>query len=76
MESFDGAEICELVGLFLLNCISESICKTDHGLYRDAGLIVTRQASGPESERIKKIIKIFQKQELQISSEINLTQID
>jgi len=53
--------ISELVGLFLLNCISESICKIDHGLFRDDGLIVIRQASGPESERIRKKISKFSK---------------
>jgi len=71
MGSFEGAEICELVDLFLLNCISESSCKTDHGLYKDDGL------SGPECEKIReKIIKIFQEQGPQISSEISLTQTD
>ena len=38
MESYDGAEICELVGIFLLNLLSAVIGKSSVGLYRDGGL--------------------------------------
>ena len=39
MGSFDGAEVCELIGLFLLNNLSEKYGKNNVGLYRDDGLI-------------------------------------
>ena len=37
MGSYDGAEICELVGLFILNNLGKSFGKENIGLYRDNG---------------------------------------
>ena len=34
MGSYDGAELCELVGAFMLSEISDTISKSDVGLYR------------------------------------------
>ena len=34
MRAYDGAEVCELVGIFMLNRISEKYNKNDAGLYR------------------------------------------
>ena len=39
MGSFDGAEVCELVGLFILNSLQERFGE-NVGLYRDNGLAV------------------------------------
>ena len=50
MGANDGAEVCELVGAFLLNNLSHIIDKTSVGLYRDDGLGV-QSNSGPETER-------------------------
>ena len=38
MGSLDGAELCELTGLFMLNELSKSFIKEDVGIYRDDGL--------------------------------------
>ena len=38
MGAYDGAEVCELVGTFLLDKISENYEKNSIGLYRDDGL--------------------------------------
>ena len=38
MGSYDGAEICELVGLFILNHLGKKFGKKNIGLYRDDGL--------------------------------------
>ena len=54
MGAYDGAEVCELVGIFMLNKISEKYNKNDLSVYRDHGLAVLKNISGPESERIKK----------------------
>ena len=51
MGSFDAAEVSELTGLFLLNNLSEKYGKNNVGLYRDNGLVLLRNASGPQSER-------------------------
>ena len=39
MGAYDGAEVCELVGTFLLEKISEICNKSNIGLYRDDGFI-------------------------------------
>ena len=77
MGSFDGAEICELVGLYLLHAITLLINTNDVGLYRDDGLAVLRNISGPKTEQLKKkLIKLFQKNALSITTETGLTQTD
>ena len=49
MGSFDGAEVCELIGLFLLDNLSEKHGKKNVGLYRDDDLVLLKNASGPQS---------------------------
>ena len=48
MGSFDGAEICEFVELFLLNQLSTVIDKSSVGLYRDDGLTAINNTNGPK----------------------------
>ena len=77
MGSYDGAEVCELVGLFLLQKINNILGNNNSGLYRDDGLAITRKCSGPQLERIKKkIIKLFQSFDLKITVESNLSQVN
>ena len=59
MGSFDGAEICELVGLFLLSKIKSRFTDINFGLYRDDGLGVTRNLSRPQADRLRKDLKSF-----------------
>ena len=60
MGCYEGAEIFELVGIFILNKVSNIIDKNSIGLYRDDGLGLFYNLSGPQIEqRKKKIIKIF-----------------
>ena len=42
MGSFDGAEVCELVGTFLLHHLTQRIEQSNIGLYRDDGLAVLK----------------------------------
>ena len=42
MGSYDGAEVCELVGLLILNKLAKETDKDMVGLYRDDGLAVMR----------------------------------
>ena len=56
MGSYDGAEICELIGLFILNSRQELFGK-DVGLYRDDGLAVLNTKSGRLCEKAKKDLK-------------------
>ena len=77
MGSYDGAEVCELVGAFMLSKISSIMDRRDIGLYRDDGLGVMRHVGGPEIERRKKaIIQIFKQQKLKITVVTGLTAVD
>ena len=72
MGIYDGAEVCELVGTFLLEKISE-ICNEGHiGLYRDDGLVIFRNKSGTQLEKIKtKLQRLFKVYNLEIAAESN-----
>ena len=56
MGSYDGAEVCELVGLFILCGLGNTYGKECIGLYRDDGLVVFKNISGLQAERIRKDI--------------------
>ena len=61
MGSYDGAEVCELVGLYMLDQLKQRFPKDDLGLYRDDGLGVTSR-SGREADKARKeITQIFKK---------------
>ena len=75
MGSYDGAETCELVGLYMLSKLSK-INRVNVGLYRDDGLLVT-PASPRQAELIKKkICAIFSEQGLKITAEANMKTVD
>ena len=68
MGAFDGAECCELVGLFMLHKLKNLIKKENIGLYRDDGLAVV-EGSGPEVDRIrKKVEKVFKEVGLSVTN--------
>ena len=52
--SFMGAELCELVGFFLLDWLKNIFGLERVGLYRDDGLAVLPNSSGFKVERLKK----------------------
>ena len=54
MGSYDGAEICELVGLFILNHLGNSFGKENIGLYRDDGLAIIKNKSGRLADKTRK----------------------
>ena len=57
MGSYDGAETCELVGLFLLSKLKH--LKIDCGLYRDDGLAICDLSPRQVEQTKKEICKIF-----------------
>ena len=60
MGSYDGAEICELVGIYLTNLIKNKLPMLNFGLYRDDGLGTHDKLPGPQISKIQKdLIKIF-----------------
>ena len=73
MGTYDGAEVCELVGTFLLNKIIEKYDKNYIGLYRDDGLSVFKNKSRTQLGRIKNSLqKTFKDFGLEIVAESNL----
>ena len=72
MGAYDGAEVCELVGTFLLEKISEICNEGDIGLYRDDGLAIFRNKSGTQLEKIKtKLKRLFKEYDVEITAESN-----
>ena len=77
MGSYDGAETCELVGLYLLSKLTTLIQKEHIGLYRDDGLAVVLDANGPKMDKLRKsIIQVFKDEGLSITIETNLKETD
>ncbi|GFO11714.1 hypothetical protein PoB_003821900 [Plakobranchus ocellatus] len=74
MGSFDGAETCELVGLYLLSQLKN--LNINVGLYRDGGLAVTTQSAREAESTKKKICKIFKDNGLNITIEANKKAVD
>ena len=75
--SFDGAEICEIVRIYLLEKLPPLLGKENFGLYRDDGLATVNSSSGPALDRIRKdIISTFKNEGLSITIEANLIETD
>lgn len=69
--------MCELVGLYLLNEIRSKIGPADIGLYRDDGLAIFPNLSGPKAEKIKKeLVEVFKSNGLSITIDTNLKIVD
>ena len=52
MGAFDGAEVCEAVGNFLLYQFSKKYNKKDIGLNKDDGLAKFKNVSGSKAEKL------------------------
>ena len=73
MGSFDGAEVCKPVGIYILCFLAKLINKNDCVLYSDDGLLKLRHVNGQQIDRIrKKIKKIFKDIGFTIHVETNL----
>ena len=73
MGSFDGAETCELVGLYILHILGQKFGTDNYGLYRDDGLAYFKNLNGNQSDRLRKdIINVFKELGLQITIQTNL----
>ena len=77
MGAYDGAEICELVGLFILFKFQQLNKIKNFSLYRDDGLAVVKHMSGPQSKNVKKELQLlFKKFCLNLIIECNDTTVD
>ena len=77
MGAYDGVEVCELLGTFLLYKLSLKYNKNDISLYRDDGLAIFKNISGPKSEKIEKNIqKLFKENQLDIVTQCNMKAVN
>ena len=77
MGSFDGAEICELVGLYLINKLSKLLGNENMGLYRDDRVPAIETASDPILDKMREnIIALFKEEGPTITYDTNLTETD
>ena len=77
MGCYDGAKICELVGIYIQSKLCKLMKRKDFGLYRDDGLGILRNTSGPEADRKRKsITKVFKECGLSITCEVNKKIVD
>ena len=53
-EAYDGADVCELVGLFILNSLSKKFRSDNVGLYRDDGLVLLKVSSKRLADKARK----------------------
>ena len=73
MGAYDGAEVCELIGIFLLNLLGPQYDTKNIGLYRDDGLSLFKNCSGPQMEKIKKHLqKVLKNNGLDVIRECNM----
>ena len=77
MGSFNGAEICELVGIHILSLLSNKLNKQSSGLYRDDELVLLRNTSKQKTDQIRKdIIEILKNAGFKIKIKTNLHIVD
>ena len=70
MGSYDGAEVCELVGIYILNQIKQKL-PHNIGLYRDDGLAIIRESPKNVKKAKKQLCSIFKNNGLKITIEAN-----
>ena len=77
MGSFDGAEICELIGLFVLYKLNEKFKRGNIGLYRNDGLAAVKNLNGRAADKTRReFTKIFGALGLKITVQSDLKVAD
>ena len=77
MRSFDGAEICEVVGLLHPVTLEKILPKSNFGLYQDNGLALLRNLNGQQTDKVRKnIIGVFKDIGFSLEIETNLKEVD
>ena len=75
--SYDAAELCEHIGIYIQSLLTNILSKHNMGLYRDDGLLILRKMNKQQTDRVhKKIISIFKNIDFKIEIVTNLTEVD
>ena len=73
MGAYDGAEVCEIVGLFLLNNLANKFDKNSVSLYRDDGLALFKNINSHRKGKIRKEFhQLFKEKGFSLEIECNL----
>ena len=76
MRAYDGAEVCELVGLYLLNNLANEF-DNSVGLYRDNGLALFKNINGHGADKIpKEFHQLLKENGLPLEIECNLKTVN
>ena len=77
MGSFDGVELCELIGIYIESLLTNILSKDNMGIYRDDRLFILRKINKQQTDRVqKKIISIFKNIDFKTEIITNLTEVD
>ena len=77
MGSFNGAEICKLVGLYIQSKLEKILPKSNFGLYRDDELALLRSLNRQQTDKVRKIIiRVFKNIGLSLGIETNLKEVN
>ena len=77
MGSYDGCELCELVGLYIIDTVKTNHPYLNFGLYRDDGLGALTKRSKPELKRIeKKLRETFKTLGLKITCDTDMNVVN
>ena len=77
MNSYDGAELCELLGLYLVDLLNKEFGKQNIIIYGDDGLSFFENISGPDADKIKKtLFTTFKSNGLSITRECSFIVTD
>ena len=77
MGSFDGAQISDLVGLYILHKVKNDIPSLNFALYRDDGIAYHKKMRPQFVDKIrKKLHKVFGELNLKITVETTLTKVN
>ena len=72
MESFDSAQIPDLVGIYILDTLGRFLNLSNMRIYRNDWLISIPNSNGPLKSKIqKKVIRAFKHMELKIEISSN-----
>ena len=75
VSSYDGAKVCELVGIQVLSTLTNSIPEKNSGLYRDDSDEKWKRTKKPDRTR-KEVNKIFKEIDIKIKIQTSLKVVE
>ena len=73
MGCYDGAEVCGLVGLYILHKLTSTYTNESIGLYRDDGLAVFKNIGARSLDKARKVLQVTAQSNLKIVNYLDVT---